>query len=219
MQQLIIFGTGPLARLLHHLIETTTRDKVVAFTVDAAYKTYGQFEGKPVYAYQELEQHIATDNIKLLCAVGYSDMRARQQLFLRLKADGRRFYSYISPAAVVDSTVVLGDNSVIMANVVIEPFCVLGDNNLLWSSSTLCHDSTVGSHNFVAAGTTIGGCCRIGDLCFFGFNTVVIQQLHIADESLIGASALVLHDTVLAGKYIGSPARVVSTHQDTGIRL
>ena len=219
MQHVVVFGTGPLARLLRHLIETTTGDKVVAFTVDAAYKTCEQFEGKPVYAYHELEQSLVTDDIKLLCAIGYSNMRLRQQLFLRLKADGWRFYSYISPAAVVDSSAVLGDNSVIMANAVVEPFCVLGDNNLLWSSSTLCHDSIVGNHNFVAAGTTIGGCCRIGDLCFFGFNAVVSQQLHIADESLIGASALVLHDTAFAGKYLGSPARVVSTHQDTGIRL
>lgn len=219
MQQVIIFGTGPLARLLHHLIETTTEDSVLAFTVDAVYKTCEQFDGKPVYAYQQLEQHIVTGNIRLLCAVGYSDMRAREQLFLRLKADGRRFYSYISPAATVDSSVRPGENSVILANVVIEPFCVVGDNNVFWSSVTLCHDSIVGSHNFIAAGTTIGGCCQIGNLCFFGFNAVVVQQLHIADESLIGASALVLQNTEYAGKYIGSPARAVSTHPDSGIRL
>ncbi|MBU0912331.1 MAG: acetyltransferase [Gammaproteobacteria bacterium] len=219
MQNVIIFGTGPLARLLHHLIETTTTDKVAAFTVDAEYKNGSEFEGKPVYAYEELEQRIATDGLRFICAVGYSSMRMRQQVFLRLKTDGRLFYSYISPSAVIDSSVMLGDNTIIFANVVIEPFCVLGDNNLFWSSCILCHDTKVGDNNFFAANSTIGGFCHIGNNCFFAFSSVITQNLTIEDESLIGASAVLLQSTARATKYLGNPARDVSRHSDIGITL
>lgn len=219
MQQVVIFGLGPLANLLHHLIETTTDDYVVAFTVDAKYQTDALFCGKPVYAFEDIKEKLDSHGYKIFCAIGYSKMRARMEIFRRLKLAGWQFYSYISPTAVIDSSVTLGDNSVILDNVVIEPFCVVGDNNLIWSSVTLCHENVVGSHNFIAAGTVVGGCCRIGDLCFLGFNTVVIQNRIIADESLLGASSLILEDTVVAGKYIGSPAKIVGSHAETGILI
>lgn len=219
MRQVVVFGTGLLARLLQHFIETTTADRVVAFVVDAGYQAMSQFEGKPVYSYDEIDQRCQDQEWWFICALGYSNMRARQQVFTRLKADGRRFYSYISPQAKLDPTVVCGDNTIVFPNAVVEPFCQLGDNNIIWSSVVICHDTRLGSHNFLAANTTVGGCCRIGTLCFFGFGSVVIQELEIADESLIGAAAVVVRSTEAMTKYLGNPAKSVSQHELAGIRI
>lgn len=219
MQKLIIFGTGTLAKLLHHYIVTTTNNEVIGFTVDALQRDTDLFEDKPVYDYENIDKHIDSSDICFISAVGYASMRARRSVFRRLKADGRALYSYISPSAVIDSSAIFGENSIVFPLVVVEPFCRLGDNNILWSGSTVCHDAAVGSHNFVAAKATLGGFVSMGDCCFIGFNSVVAQHLTIADETLVGASALVLNSTAAATRYLGCPAKAVSTHVDKGIQI
>jgi UDP-N-acetylbacillosamine N-acetyltransferase len=217
MQKLIIFGTGTLAKLLHHYIVTTTDDLVVGFTVDALHHDACVFDRKPVYEYESIDNSVDTSDIRFISAVGYASMRSRRSVFQRLKADGRQLYSYISPSAVIDSSAILGENSIIFPLVVVEPFCQLGDNNILWSGSTVCHDANIGSHNFIAANATLGGFISMGNCCFIGFNAVAVQHLSIADETLVGASALLLQSTDAATRYLGSPAKAVATHEDTGI--
>lgn len=219
MQQLIIFGTGPLAKLLHHYIVTTTSDRVIGFTVDTLHFTTDEFDDKPVYNYDNIDKHIDTKETCFISAVGYASMRARKAVFQRLKADGRKLYSYISPSAVIDSSATLGENSIIFPLVVVEPFSRLGDNNMLWSGCTVCHDAVIGSHNFIAANATLGGFVSMGDCCFIGFNAVAVQHLTIADETLLGASALLLNSTLAATRYLGSPAKAVATHADSGILI
>jgi len=218
-QLIVIFGCGPLARLLNHLISTTTNDHVIAFTVDSDYRTTDTFEGKPLYSYEDLQRYINANEVKFLLAFGYSSMRMRANVFNRLKNASLQFYNYISPFSFVDPSVILGENTIIFPKVVIEPFCTIGDNNLFWSSSTICHDSIIGDNNFFASNSTVGGECFIGNCCFFAFSSTVVQNITVSDESLVGASSLVLSSTEASTRYLGCPAVASGSHHDTGIRL
>ena len=219
MSNIVIFGTGTLAKLMHHLIETTTHDSVICFAVNDNYKHQNMFEGKPVYSYESIGAEGFTENALFLCAIGYSNMRARKSIFERLKSDGRKFYNYISPHALLDETVTLGENNIIFHNANIEPFCAIGNNNIIWSSALICHDVECGDHNFFAANVTIGGFCKVKNLCFFGFSSTIIDNLEVSDETLVGATSLLLTSTSPSTKYIGNPATVTGTHFREGITI
>lgn len=215
----IIVGTGSLARILAHWIDASTDSYVKGFTVDQEFFSQSEFCGKPVYPYQKIDQIIVDAKLQFLIAVGYANMRRREELFHRLKQDGRSFYSYISPEACVDKSVYLGENSIVFPAVVIEPFCQIGHHNIFWSSAVICHDSQIGHHNFFAAHTVLGGECHVGDRCFFGFSSVVTQQITVADETLLGANSLLLESSDAGCRYIGTPARFVCEHKTGGICL
>jgi len=215
----IIIGTGSLAKILAYWIDASNDSYVKGFAVDREFLSQPEFCGKPVYPYQDIDYIVQDEGVKFLIAVGYANMRRREQLFNRLKQDGRIFYSYLSPDACIDQTVQLGENSIVFPAVVIEPFCQIGNHNIFWSGAVICHDSQIGHHNFFAAHTVLGGECRVGNSCFFGFSSVVAQQIIVADETLLGANSLLLKSSEAGARYLGTPARYVSEHKTEGICL
>jgi hypothetical protein len=48
MAKLVIFGTGDIARLAHYYFTRDSRHPVVAFTVDAPYRSADEFLGLPL---------------------------------------------------------------------------------------------------------------------------------------------------------------------------
>lgn len=215
----IVVGTGSLAKILAHWIDASTDSYVRGFAVDREFFSQTEFCGKPVYPYQDIDHLVLDAGLQFLIAVGYANMRRREQLFERLKQDGRIFYSYLSPDAYIDQTVHLGENSIVFPAVVIEPFCQIGNHNIFWSGAVICHDSQIGHHNFFAANTVLGGECHVGDRCFFGFGSVVAQQIIVADETLLGANSLLLKSSEAGSRYLGTPACCVSEHNTEGICL
>lgn len=112
-----------------------------------------------------------------------------------------------------------GVNNVIMQSCQVEPFIEIGENNIFWSSVNVCHDSNIEGHSFFAAQTLLGGFTKVGNNDFFGFKSTVIQSLTIEDETLIGVCSLINNDTNESSKYIGTPARKVGEHKQTGIQI
>lgn len=216
---IIIYGKGDFAKLMYHYFDTDSSFKVVAFCVDKEYLNNDKFCNLPLISFEDLETKYPVDRFKAFVAIGYSNMRAKKIMFDKIKSKNYECINYISSKAIIDSSVKIGENNVILANTVIEPFVRVENNNIIWSSCNICHDVVIGSHNFIAAQTLIGGFSQIKNNCFMGFNSTIIHNVTLENETLVGVKSLVLKNTKSFTKYIGNPAKSISNHEEEGIKI
>ena len=214
---IVIYGKGDFAKLILHYFNTDSDKKVCAFCVDKKFKDADTFCELPLIDIDEISNFFPSSHYSAFVAVGYSCMRTRFKMFEKIKSKGYKTVNYISSKALVDSSVEVGENNVILPGSIVEPFTTIGDNNILWSSVNICHDVVIRSHSFFATQSLVGGFSKIDDGCFIGFNSTIIHNISIGKESLIGSKSLILKDTDEYSKYIGVPAKKVGDHRKEGI--
>lgn len=219
MEKIIIYGKSDFAKLMYYYLKNDSSYNVVAFCVDKEYFDENIYCNLPVVIFEDINKLYPSSSHKVLVAVGYSNMRARKTMFEKVKNKKYKCINYISSKAIIDKTVALGENNIILQNTVIEPFTQLGDNNIIWSSSNICHNVTIESNCFIACQSLVGGFSKINDNCFLGFNSTILQNLVLEEETLVGAKSLVLQDTEKYTKYLGNPARKISSHEKEGISV
>lgn len=204
---LIVFGASSYAKSIASIARYNYTS--IKFCVDDQYfdSTKNKMFGFDVISFSTaIEEYRSHD---FIVGVGYKKMRARAEIFQRLKAEGLNIASVVSRNCYVGEAL-LGEGVVIFDGVVIEKDARVEDNVTIWSNATICHDSHVGAHTFIAAGSIIGGGSRVGRLSFLGFNSIILHHVKIGDECLIGAGTTLLSDLISYSKAVGQPARTVS---------
>ena len=202
---LVIFGTGDIAQLAHFYFSSDSEYDVVAFTVDAAYRTETIFCNLPVIAFEEISKHYMPDQYEIFIALGYSKLNAvRKEKYLAAKALGYRIASFISSHATVLNEGRIGENCFIFEDNTIQPFVTIGNNVTLWSGNHIGHHSIIKDHCFIASHVVISGGVEIGEQCFIGVNATLRDHIKIGEKCVIGAGALLLADAEPEGVYIGT---------------
>jgi len=219
IRNIIIYGKSDFAKLMYHYLKNDTSYNVVAFCVDKEYFDENIYCNLPVIIFEDINKLYPSSSHKVLVAVGYSNMRARKIMFEKVKSKKYKCINYISSKAIIDESVSLGENNIILQNTVIEPFVQIGDNNIIWSSSNICHNVIIESHCFIAAQSVVGGFSIVKNNVFLGFNATILQNIVLEDETLVGAKALILKNTDKYIKYLGNPAKKISSHEEEGIRI
>lgn len=203
MADLVIFGTGDIARLAHHYFSTDSEHRVVAFTVDAAYKTSETFCGLPVVAFDEAPAAYPPDRVSMFVALSYAKMNeVRAEKYLAAKALGYRLVSYVSSRCSFLTTTPPGDNCFVLEDNTVQPFVTIGSNVTLWSGNHIGHDSTIGDHCFISSHVVVSGHVRIGSHCFLGVNATLRNAVTLGDHTLVGAGALIMKDTRPRSVYV-----------------
>jgi sugar O-acyltransferase (sialic acid O-acetyltransferase NeuD family) len=214
-QPLIIFGSGDIAQLAHFYFSTDSEYEVVAFTVDAAYRTETTFCDLPVIAFEEILNHYPPEQCEIFVALSYSKLNAvRKEKYLAAKALGYRIASFISSSATVLNNRCIGENCFIFEDNTIQPFVTIGNNVTLWSGNHIGHHSTIKDHCFIASHVVISGGVVIGEQCFIGVNATLRDHIKIGERCVIGAGVLLLSDAEPEGVYIGTAterAKIPST--------
>lgn len=206
----VIFGTGQISRLAWHQLSHDSPHRVVAFTVDSAYRTEPTFCGLPVEAFETLAERLPPERFAMLVPLSYRELsRVRREKYLAAKALGYRFVTYVASGARVDASAELGENCYIDTGAIIQGFSRLGDNCVVRAGAIVGHDVVLGCHCFVSSGAVIGGGTTIGDGCVVALNSTVLNGLKVADACMIGAGAVLTADAGESGTYLGVPARRV----------
>lgn len=202
---LVIFGTGDIAQLAHFYFSTDSEYEVVAFTVDAVYRTDATFCDLPVIAFEELSKHCAPEQCEIFVSLSYSKLNAvRKEKYLAAKALGYRIANYISSRATVLNEGCIGENCFILEDNTIQPFVTIGNNVTLWSGNHIGHHSTIKDHCFIASHVVVSGGVEIGEQCFIGVNATLRDHIKIGEKCVIGAGALLLVDAEPEGIYMGT---------------
>ena len=202
---LVIFGGGEIAQLAYFYFSTDSEYEVVAFTVDAAYRTETTLCDLPVIDFEEIFKNDAPEQCEIFVALSYSKLNAvRKQKYLAVKALGYRIASFISSQATVLNEGRIGENCFIFEDNTIQPFVTIGNNVTLWSGNHIGHHSTIKDHCFIASHVVVSGGVEIGEQCFIGVNATLRDHIKIGERCVIGAGALLLADAEPEGVYIGA---------------
>ena len=211
MANIVIFGTGDIARLAHFYFTTDTTHTVVAFTVDHRYRTSDTFQELPVVDFETLRDTYPPGEYAMFVALSYAKMnQVRAEKYHSAKQLGYELVSYVSSHCTNLAQTPVGDNCFILEDNTIQPFVTIGSNVTLWSGNHIGHDSVIGDHCFIASQVVVSGHVDVGDHCFIGVNATLRNSIRIAPFTLIGAGAVIMKDTREHGVYLPQRAELFS---------
>lgn len=141
--------------------------------------------------------------------MGVGSIRAdstREKTFKRIKAIGFEFPAVISPAAIINEDVEIGEGVVVLDRAVVNCGARIERGCIINTGAIVEHDAHIGEYTHIASGAVIGGAVRVGKRSFIGSGAAVIQCRKIADDCTVGAGGVVIRDIIKKGVYVGNPA-------------
>ena len=210
MKDIVIFGTGGLARETRQIVDDLNRDggiwNLVGF-LDENSECHGvQMHGLPVLGGAEwLKRH---PHISVVVAIGNSAIRRKIALEL-MRADHTQFATLVHPLAWISKRVSIGPGTVIDAGALVSPDARVGNHVVLNNNCTIGHDTVVEDYVTVAPNASVAGQVHIGEGCDIGANCTIIQGHTIGHWSVIGAGAVVVKDVPPNVTAVGVPAEPI----------
>ena len=206
-QRLAIIGAGELASQVIHYANLDGRYLPVGVFVDYP-EDLQSFEGlKRLGSLHDVEELYKNGFFDcLFIAIGYKHLAFKQSLHASLKGK-IPFATIIANATFIDPSSKIGEDVIIYPGTIIDKDVIIEDNVLLNLGATISHNCVVGDSSFVGVRTAVSGFAKIGSCCFIGTNSTISDNISICDNAIIGASAVVIHDVVEEGVYIGVPAK------------
>ena len=210
MKDLVIFGIGQIAEVIHYYFTQEGGRKVAAFSVDAKFRTVGELLGLPVIAFEDLCVACPPETHDLFIAISFRQVnRAREAKVAEAEERGYTLASHVSPRAAVWSEFKPKANTIIMENNVIQPYVSVGRNVIMWSGNHVGHHTVIADHCFVASHAVISGAVVVGEGTFVGVNVTIRDNVRIGARNVLGAGTLILSDTPDNAVFMG-PATEMS---------
>ncbi len=205
-KDLIIFGIGKIAEVVHYFAKEECGYNVVAFSVDEEYKNTSTFKELPVISFVDVQVKYPPSKYDMFVAIGYHDLNhLRETKCKEAREKGYQLVSIISPRTHLPLNVSHGWNCFIMPPAIIHPCVGIGNNVFVWSGAMVSHHSVIGdncwltsccnisgnvqigANAFVAVNATVGHNVKVGKNCFLGANTLLTKNLE--DEKVIIAES------------------------------
>jgi sugar O-acyltransferase (sialic acid O-acetyltransferase NeuD family) len=212
MMSIVLLGGGGHAKVVSAIVEKTGRFRIIGYTALAAGPDAP--DGLPYLGGDDVLAELTTSRQAsgVVLGIGIVNVDAsRVTLQGKLRALGLALPSILSPTAVINRGVVIGDGTVVMDGVVINPGARIGECSIINTNATVEHDCTVGSCSHIAPGAVLCGGVSVGAQSIIGAGACVLPGARIGDRCFVGAGAVVTHDLPEPGVYVGSPAARVAT--------
>jgi len=191
MDDIVLFGAGQIAQVARAYVDAHGPDRIVGFTVDAAYRNATTFEGLPLVAWEELAARFPPHAVKLLGPLSYRALNElRRDRHAEGRARGYSFASFVHPASHVYAEEI-GENAFILEANVIQPFVKIGQGVIMWSGNHVGHHSVIEDYCFFGGYVAIGSNVRIGERTFLGGRASVDPGVTIGAGCLLSLRATV----------------------------
>ena len=207
MKNIVVVGGGGHARVVISLIKKLAGYKLIGFTdpeqnADLLAVPYLGDDGALEAV---LREHAPCSAALGIGNTSISDRRVKKAA--QLVEMGFDLPALISPAAVVNEDVSIGDGTVVFDAAVVVTGARIGTACILNTGCCVDHDCRVGDGVHLAPGSVLSGGVEVGRLAMIGAGAVVIHSRKVSECCLVGAGAAVTTDLTEAGVYVGTPAR------------
>jgi sugar O-acyltransferase (sialic acid O-acetyltransferase NeuD family) len=205
MQDIVIFGSGGMAREVAFLIDeinsVSPQWNILGF-VEIDRERVGQQAGKyRVYCTEEelLDKTVAA-------AIGIGTPAVIQKISTRFSKI--EFPNLIHPSVIRDEPrVALGRGNILCARNIFTTDITIGSFNIFNLNGTYAHDVRIADCCVLNSGVRISGGVEIGSRCLVGAGATILQYLKIGDEVTVGAGSVVTKDVPAGATVAGVPAK------------
>ncbi len=132
---------------------------------------------------------------------------SRERVFLLLRSEGFTLPEIIDARAHLAPSATLGSGAQILAGSVVDSEVVIGENTIVNLGAVIAHQSVVGAHAHIAPGAILCGDVTIGQGTHIGAGAVVLEGRTVGANVMVGAGAVVTRDIADGLVVIGTPAR------------
>jgi sugar O-acyltransferase (sialic acid O-acetyltransferase NeuD family) len=206
-ESVIVIGGGGHARVVISILKKLKRYRILGYT-DC--EDHGLALGVPFLGADRELAAITARHGRLAAALGVGQVglgEARYELWKRSQIEFLAFPSIISPDAIINEGVSMGEAAVVMDGVVINIGSHIGLGTIVNTNSTIEHDVVLHDWVHVAPGVTLSGGVTVGQFSMIGAGSSVIEGVQIESRCFVGAGAVVVRDLKEPGLYAGCPAR------------
>jgi len=185
VSDVIIFGASYAARMMRVYLERDTDHRVLGYTTDKAFIGEGEFDGRPIFAWEDLEITHPPGSVEILGPVSHREMnQLRLRKHAEAKARGYTLASFIHPTAQIYAEHI-GEAPIILEYCIIQPGTVIGDGLICWSGSLIGHDCVLGDYCFLSAVCQLGGRSIIGDRCYLAGGARLTPGVTLGEETAV----------------------------------
>lgn len=215
MADVVVYGTGDVARLVHAFLTHDSPHRVVAFCLDRDRITESRFLDLPLVAFDTVTDRYPPATTQMMIAVGFQRVNeVRAEKFHQAKEMGYHLARYVSSSATVWRDVPMGENCIVMERNVIQPFARIGDDVILGPANSIGHHVEIGDHAFLASQVDLSGRVVVEERCFLGANATVRDGIRIGRSSVIGANVQIMKDTAERQVYHAPRPRLLRLPSD-----
>lgn len=206
-EKMVMVGGGGHAKVVASIVKKLGTFEILGYTDN---ENRGQLLNMPYLGTDEVLGHLKEQYLHLsaVLGIGYlGEGDARQRLVEKLRTIGITIPAIVSPQAIINEEVEIGEGTVVMDGVVVNSGTRIGNYVIVNTRASIDHDCEIGDFTHIAPGVTLSGGVKVGARTLVGVGATVVQYKTIGDQCLIGAGAVVTTDCSESGVYIGIPAR------------
>lgn len=206
-RRVLIVGAGGFGREVLQWARETWPDltsRIGGFLSDDPRRLDGFATGVGIVS--TVHDYRPADGDYLLLGIGvpYSRRRVAECLSGRES----RFLTLVHPRAVVATTAVIGDGSIVCPFAVVSDSARLGRCVLVNYHASLGHDATACDYAVLSPYATLGGGARVDDEVFLGLHASVGPGRSVGCRSKVSANSCVLSNTPMDSIVFGVPGRI-----------
>ncbi len=206
MENIIIIGGGGHAKVVISILKKLRTYNILGFSeLESSNPILGiEYLGNDNFVINKYKN--SSTNIAL--GIGQiKTTKLREKLVSKYLDSGFIFPAIVSPTAIINEAVDVGNGTVVMDNVVINTCSKIGNYSIINTSSIVEHDCNIGDFVHVAPGVTLSGEVNINSNTFVGAGSTVANAVSITENCIIGAGSFVRKDIPQSGLYVGNPVK------------
>ena len=205
-ESVILFGTSEYSEYVYYTIKREGVLDVLGFAVNKSHYKNNEFNGLPVYVFEELAEMYDMQQCGILITVGYTKMNGfREKVYNECKKLGYRVASFISTRSICDSDDI-GESCIVMPTAYVPPCTKIGVCNIINMGTYVTHTGVVGDFNWFAATIVMGGNIKMGSNCFIGMGCTLKNGISVGSNVFLGANSYLSDNAEEGLAYIGFPA-------------
>ena len=211
--KIVIYGIGSLGEKLYEYNKRDGLYDIIGF-VDDKQDLKPECCGLPTMNYEQFKMQFNTKDCKIFVAIGYVKCSLyREQVSMRVLADGYELINYVSPFAFCWNGTLVGKNIFVADNVFVGHGSKIHDGVILYEGCTFSHDTEIEANCFLSLRVAFGGYTKLGHNSFIGLNSTIIDDITIGAYNIVGCGTNVIHSTEDCCVTVGNPG--VSVQKDT----
>lgn len=142
-------------------------------------------------------------------ALGIGDNKIREKIYQKCIDNHLEVITLIHPNAIVSSSMVLAEGTVIMARVIVNSDAVIGKCCILNTSCVIEHDCIIGDFVHISPQVACAGAIVIGNYSYIGIGSCIIQGIDIGSDTIVGAGSVVVKSIGNNKLAYGNPCRIM----------